>query len=322
MLGRGIAVASLTLLAAAVPWAGASETPAPGCAGSWADEAGDWSTSTQSDPANLDILEFWFDTRDGETTANLRVADLSTTPPPNSDTVRWRVRWKVGEAEYYVMASGSGKSPLYQWGDASGGSLDRRGSVAGRFFPGPRGVIQWPLPAETKAPVLGAPLAETEYMTSSAVDFIAIVDNAAGADHTVAECAAGAPVPPPAAPPGTAPAPAPAPAPAGSAPAPATPAAPVLDVRAPRLARLPRRGSRSLTLRLRSQRGVRALGATLFRGTRRVGSGALPTLGRDGRLRIGIAGKGRLRPGRYTLRLTGFNADSTAARATFTVRLR
>jgi hypothetical protein len=317
MLGRGIVVTSLTALALVAPGTQAAETPAPGCAGSWADAAGDWSTSAQTEAANLDITEFWFDTRNGQTTANLRVADLSATPPEGADAARWRVQWQVGEQEFYVQASSTGGTPTYTWGDTSRG-ITERGNVAGGFYPGPRGVIQWTVPAEAKAGLLQAPIAQAEHMrTQASMNFIAVTDTASGTDHTITECAAGAPVPPPT----PAPNPAPAPTTPGSTIAP-VPAAAALDVRAPKTARLPRRGRRTLTLKLSSDRGVRAVGATLFKGTRRVATGILPRLGRTGSLRLGQTTTKRLKAGRYTLVLSGFNADGVEAARQFSLRLR
>ena len=305
---------TLTLAAVFAIPAAAADKPAPGCAGSYADDRADWGGSTVGEPQNLDITEFWFDVAGDTVTANLRVAELTAEPTENTSRALWRVRWQAGDTEWYVESSSSGQ-PFFYWGEVVNG-YTRRGRATGEFFPGADGVIRWTIPAAAGGVVgaeLRSPLAETlQVVNDSGVTMMGGVDTASGRLYTASRCSA-APSP------GDPPAPQPQPSPQ---PQPQPEAAATLDVTAPKSVRVARRGTRTLTLRLRSETGVRSVSALLTRRGRRVAVGQLPTLGHSDWLRLGAPTGRKLRRGTYRLTLTGVTAEGRSASKTVTLRLR
>ncbi len=198
---------ALALATLGVPAVAAAATPQPGCAGpAFADPAGDATDRTlpvdQPGQPNEDLLEGFFLTGGGVTSADLRVADLDASVPADASGLAWYVHFSDGGSDRYVGARTDGTTWTYVFGhvDAQDGSFVDEGTTTGRVFEGAGGVIEVDLPAQLSAPgtVLADPYGESRTYLGAALPVLGDVgllgsvdvapDDGAGASYAVAPC--------------------------------------------------------------------------------------------------------------------------------------
>ena len=341
-----IGVLAFAAAAVAVGGAGAQDpAPQPGCTGiQFEDPAGDAVASPQGlgipgakAPDSYDVTGGFFRVDDGKTTANLRIANLDATNAPGADGARYYVFFTMGDVDNWVRATRTGDEVVYEFGRSDGTSLVTDGNTTGKMFNGKDGIVQIVVPAALKA--TGKTLtntggesraisaeAGTLYWTDIAPD-----DANTGKPFTVAPCAdAGGGTPPAPTDPGqTTPPPSSPPPPSKQpesnqpgTPPPTTAGPAALDVRVSAGKQSARKiGKRKrMTLKVSSSKGVTGLVATLKRGAKTAGSGKLAKVGGSAKLTIKV--KRKLKPGSYTLSLSGTNADGQRAAGVVNLRIR
>lgn len=319
-------VTSLAGLAAAggllAPGAlGQGAKPQPGCAGLYSDRKGD------AEYSNLDLTGFWFKTEGGKATANLRVANLDRSMPDEATAVNWYVLWKVDDVQHFVQAQIElpSSEPTFSYGtvvETPNGYLRQSdGDTPGQFIEGPDGVISMEIPEDVGGATgtnLRATLADTKYSIGipGVVSSLRPVDDATGKPYVVGACEAAPPPAPEAAPPAAPPAP--------NSSSGREVAAGRLDASVSRKVPRARKVKRSLTLTLRSRRGISGVDAALYQGAtgkkKVVGKGRLASARGKKKLRLKLSKK--LRKGAYTLYLVGRNADGTVADKTVKLKFR
>jgi len=318
----------------AAPIGAQSETkPTPTCAGvSIVDPEGDHSQGGD----NSDVTAAFFVTKDGVTTLNIRVQNLTDEVPSGFTGVTWYGIWKnaaganrfvSGDIDFegaVTFAYGSYTNP--------GAGFQQEGDTTGKLHTGAAGVIEIVIPpAELGEEKLAAPYIDSRLSRSvpGVGGIVSQADRApdadAGPDYVVRECGAGEPVPPE---------PKPQPKPSGGggsggggssgggsstnpAPAPAQSQPATLPVT---LSTKSARASRSLRFRISAREKVTKLAARLLSGKRSVATGRLSKVGKRSTLRL--RGKRKLKKGRYVLELTGLNARGQRGSIQFRVRLR
>jgi hypothetical protein len=340
--GRQAGLATLVALAA-TSLAGAparADAPAPGCAGTaFTDPTGDAVDASvpfvdQPGSPNLDVTGgFFLADAAGAVTANIQVANLTTDVPATATGVDWYMVWSdaAGAFDYVRASVEPGGEPVFSYGQVTVTPANTlyqdTAETTGQVFPGANGVVQIALPPEYATGTLQAPFAQTfeEQNISTPVvglgnlaDADRAPDDGGGQDYAVGGCTAGASAAAAGAPATSGPPPASSPR-AGQAPGSSAPSS--SDAPRPALRVTTRGASARSTNRSRALRvGVTSnVALSLVRGVlrdgrgRTVATGGLGRLERRGILRLRL--RRALRPGRYTLRLTGRDAHgATAAR--------
>jgi len=322
------AVACSLLAAVAGSALGQGATPTAPC-GSFLDKAGDVPEK------NLDITEWWFETKAGKVTANLRLNDLNAKLPSDATGINWYILWTGPEdVQYFVTASAEAGQVgvTFAYGQVEGNIRQQTADIPGKFIEGPGGVIQWiGLPAETGAKtgaVLKAPIADTKTSTGvpGVLGLLSNIDDSPGKSYTVAPCPGGAaaPTPEPGATPGPTPAPSATPAPTGPQPSQQTGAAGQLDVKLAGKLPAAKKIKKSLAVKLKSVGGATGVKAALFLGDIKkkkiVATGKVARVGAKTTLKMKV--KKKLKKGKYTLYLIGKNANGQTADRKIAVRLR
>jgi hypothetical protein len=160
ILTRRPSIALATVVCGLGAWQAASalalddEKPGPGCAGpAFTDKTGDQADSTpllgaaSTAGPNEDITG-GFLRYDGDTiTANIKIANLTNAVPSDATNVEYYFQYTIAGANHYVSASSDGTTTTYSYGtfDPNTG-YSATGTVPGKEFPGPDGVIQMQLP--------------------------------------------------------------------------------------------------------------------------------------------------------------------------------
>ena len=209
-----LAATTITAVAGSGPAAAVDETKPTACSGlTFKDASGDSISDPTGleiglegpGPANTDILSGWFNTRNGETTANIEIADLTTDIPPESPGGLWYYMEFNGGR--YVRAAVQETGVTYKFGQYDGetGVYTNQGDTTGKLFEGPNGVVQIVVPADIAKPgtKLAGPFAHADFITGAddqaglnAPSDSGPDDKSPGKSYTVAECpAAGAPAP-------------------------------------------------------------------------------------------------------------------------------
>ena len=204
-----LAAISITAVAGSGPAAAVDDDTKPiACSGlAFKDAAGDsisdplalgLGTETAG-PANTDILSGWFNTRGGETTANIEVANLTTDIPAESPGGLWYyMEFNDGR---YVRAAVQASGVTFKYGqyDSSTGVYTNEGDTTGKLFEGENGVVQIVVPADIAAAgtKLAGPYAHADFMTGAddqaglnAPSDSGPDDRAPGKTYTVTECGA------------------------------------------------------------------------------------------------------------------------------------
>ena len=339
-------------LVAAGPGGAQSQTkPEPACAGvAIVDPEGD---KTQGGDSS-DVTAGFFVTRNGGTTYNIRVKNLSTNVPQGFTAVTWYGLWKnaAGATKFVSADVDFSGATSFNYG-TFGTSFQEEGTSVGKLHMGPGGVIEITIPSEIMEDKLSGPYVDSR-LARSVPGVGGIVsqadrapDQGAGTDYMKQDCGAAtqptptatptatpAPsetaVPAPSPTPSPTPTPTPTPAPGGGGgsngtppgsggpgTAPSQPATlPVKLVKK----RVKGKGRRRVVFKLRAGERVTRLAARLRSGNKTVAVGRLKKVGKRSTLKL--RGSRKLRKGRYVLDLTGVNARGERGSVSFRVRLR
>jgi hypothetical protein len=145
-------LATVAVLAfGAAPALAVDDTKPTPCAGVLvADPAGDQGSGALAIGAgeNQDITGIFFTKRNGITSVNLEISNLSKDVPATALAgIDWLVYFTDGEEVGFVRATTSGSDVAYEFGhDDPTQGLTPDGTTAGAFFEGAKGVIQMDLP--------------------------------------------------------------------------------------------------------------------------------------------------------------------------------
>jgi hypothetical protein len=340
MIPRILAASALALALTAAPAAAQAPKPVP-CTGMQAQDAvGDAFVgfvglfeTPQPAGANMDFKNLFFRRDKGKVTANLVVANLDKSVPPDAGFASWRVNYDIGDASYYVTASvENGKDPVFSYGHIDTQAM-RDGDTKGAFFEGPDGVIQIEIPA-AHAIKENAKVTEI-YAFSAYVRGAAgrgvntqtdqIPDGDARVSYTAAECPGAGSTPEPGTPnPGV------TPPPPGSDPN--TPAPPVqkpgsgsgaatgpLQIAVKPTALKAKKVKKSLKLTLTCSESLKDLAVQFKKGAKKIAAGKLATCSGKGKITLKISKK--LKKGAYTLAFTGKRADTSSGTLTVKVKV-
>jgi hypothetical protein len=303
------AVFALGALLAGPAGAQSTAAPTPDCSGfAITDPAGDQGLPQGVGivPAgpNLDItgVFFKYDASDPDAksplTVNIQVTDLDKSIPLGGSTASWYAEWTYQDVVYYVKASvDSSGTETYTGGvDDPNTGLDEAIATTGKFFPGPKGIVQIYVPQGSTKANDGNRLTET--VAHSSVDvpgFLLFADNApetgGGKNYTVAQC------------PGTGP----------------KPGLLAVKLATSTVKKAKARKGKTLSFRLTSSDNITDIKATLKKGSASYGSGKLDVLDVAGTLKVKL--KKSLKKGTYKLSLTG-QTNSGSGKASFNVRVR
>ena len=201
---RPLPLAALAAAAAALACAPAlaqdEVKPVPGCAGeAFTDPRGDQVEEQlvglgQRGPDNTDITAGFFRVDNGVVTANIRVADLSTTAPAFTSGLGWFMYYVANGALRFVAAETERGQVTYSHGtlDRSSGLFTTDGPTTGRFFDGADGVVQIQIPdaaGGTPGTMLTSPYAEVDIRTLLIVSPAdQAPDTLRGTNYTVGAC--------------------------------------------------------------------------------------------------------------------------------------
>jgi hypothetical protein len=313
--------------------------PGAGCAGlAFVDPPGDQTGPDGQSPglATLDVTGGFFRYRNGELTANIVVRDLSTALRAPETREFWQMRWTQGSTEWYLRADayrqdGVGNVRMYYTygtviddvgpGGVMGEEFRSEGITQGKLFTGKDGVIQIVVPAAAGAAAtstLKAPYAESGEHNVPAGGQVPgslerpsdlAPDSRIGADYVVGACGDGATA--------TAPGGGTVPSPGATTEPNALPFKASASLSAKKL-----RKSKAITLKVASTKRITGLKVRLnLRGStgKLYASGSLASLDGKGRLKLRL--KSRLKPGRYALVASGKVGGKTLGMTIFlTVR--
>lgn len=308
--------------------------PEPDCAGLAAtDPAGD-SKDMAGRPgaANLDVTGLFFRS-EGKTTANMRLANLTKDLPPGASAIRWYIVFGPATARRWVrgtIVSGS-PDPAFSYGTYGGSppSYTVDGDTTGKLHEGPEGIVEIVVPATVgggAGKTLVEPIAETASAVTTPVRgqlFGAdrAPDTGAGKDYLVGQCSSGQPPP---IDPGVVTGPPPQTGDPARLPDTVAQRGD-LHVKPASKVRLTKKASRRrrLALAVTATETVTRIRATLFAGSRvkgkAIGKGSLARVARKGKLTLKLSRP--LKRGKYTLFLSGTNADGRAASRTTTIQV-
>ncbi len=278
--------------------------PEPGCAGvSATDGAGDQAGVTVTPGDNYDIRSLFFLTEGSRTTANITITNLSKTVPAGATDVNWYVQWTSGEDIKFIKASVSGDGTVsYNYGTLVQSIYQEEGETAGRFIEGPDGVISITVPTGITT---GRQIVEPSASSYSAQNVPMVggrlegadsaPDSGAGKDYSMIPCAT--------------PTPTPTPGPQGR-----------LDVTLATKSVSARKARKTVALRLSSGEAIANITGRLVKGKKIVATGRLASLNGTGTLKLKV--KGKLKRGRYALRLVGTSAAGQPAKAGFSLKVK
>ena len=340
MTKRALLGAFVALLAAAAP-AAAQDKPTP-CTGMAAsDEPGDQvyhvpqvqEPTPQAAPTAADLTGAFFTTSaDGVVRANLVVSDLDTNYPDPATGVRYSIYYKAAGKAWYVRLILNGDEPTWSYGSYEDNTVSEIGAIKGDVFPGKDGVISFIVPAAAG----GTPgTAWTEIWSatstlvpgsSSSSDYLPDGSSSATGPrfkYSGAKCPGtdGAAPPPSGGGGGTTP---PPPSSGGGTPPPssgggsgAQPSEAVqLRITAKPTRLKAKKIKKKVVFTLTSNETLTGVTGKLVLGRKRIASGRLAKLDKQGRITLKV--RGRARKGAYTLVLTGRRPNG----ATGTVSIR
>ena len=246
-------------------------------------------------------------------TANVVIADLTSTPPSGYSAVRYRVYVTVGGTIRYVQALVGGGTPAFTYGSELQATYTEDGQTTGAIHEGKNGVIEIVIPADAggkPGTKLDATSSSVGLMTFPGIPAEAMLPPFYLQTDTAPDGAADGPSTTPA----------PCSAAAGSAAAKKTTApatAARVSLKGSTISAKKANAKRSASLVLQSSGPLTSVTASLKRGSTSVGSGSLAKLSGSGTLKLKL--KGKLKKGAHKLRVTGKRADGSTLSAAFKI---